>query len=123
MSVFQLCSAFILAIIIHEGGHWIAIRFFGYHAHPALTRKGPVMRVDFGPTMPPRRTHITVALAGPVASALGGYLFWLAGWDLWIFVALIGVVQVIPFRGSDGWQIWRVVHSNRSKQLDRKGEA
>ena len=91
----------ICALVIHECGHAIAawlfhFRFLGI----GIGVLGPYVRV-FGHYR--RRQNAIVALAGPGANCLAGGILMRLGLPATGFlVAAVGLVNLLPFPGSDG---------------------
>ncbi len=98
-----------IAVVCHEAGHWCAARWLGYQPRPVVTWKGPGIRWDA--TGAPDEHHAIVAASGPLASVLLVAVAFAVGLG-WLAACSteLAVVNLIPFRNSDGRHLWAAHH-------------
>jgi Zn-dependent protease len=98
----------ISAIVIHECGHALAAWIFRFRCIGiGIGILGPYVRV-FGNHR--HKENAIVALAGPGANCLAGGILATFGLPITgLLVAGVGVVNLLPFPGSDGLKVIRAV--------------
>jgi stage IV sporulation protein FB len=128
------CGAVLVSILVHELGHAIAFRRFGYESRITLYGFGGLASADGGHGRLSTRAHILISAAGPFAGfAFAGVIaaillqlgyrvplvFWTLGSGRWIANPLVsplvfdlmainvlwGVMNLLPVQPLDGGQI------------------
>ncbi len=96
------------ALLIHESGHALAAWVFHFQfLGIGFSILGPYVRV-FGNYSRPE--NAIVALAGPGANCLAGAVLSAVGLPATgLLVALVGLINLLPIPGSDGWRAVRAV--------------
>jgi Zn-dependent protease len=103
---------FAVLILVHEMGHFVAIKLRGLPADMPVFLPGLGAYVRWGALGVSARTRASVSLAGPLAGCIGAAvcaLFWIETGDaLWIGLAslsaLLNVLNLIPVWVLDGGQ-------------------
>lgn len=140
-TVFLLAVFLVLApLVIHEMGHWVALRRYHVPVREYWLGLGPVLlkfgsfRIGMlpigGALVPDEQTYtalaprkrMVVALAGPLASVLYGFVFWCAALInqtivsgeilftiayLSLGIAAINLLPIPPLDGFQAWASWR----------------
>ena len=102
---------FVLLIAVHEFGHWFTMRFFGVPSSLPFFIPGMGALVNMTGRPASAFNESLIALAGPVAGALGSaacaYIgfanhepFWLAAAYLGMFINLFNLAPVMPLDGG-----------------------
>lgn len=136
---------YMVATVVHESAHALAALAFKFRVHETRFFGGrEIGRIKWGgrPTItfgwqlwsgwthidleqPGRWRQIAVIAAGPVSNLLLA-LFMLSDtppWSTFGFVnLLVGLVQLIPLRGSDGYYIWKALRNREAFTCDGAGD-
>ena len=120
-----LLALLLTSTLVHEAGHWLAGKLFGYRIHgwgwipPRVHLLGPR---GHGAAAPPLEA-ITVALGGPALSAFSTWAVWRTDNHACAFLwALAGVVDIVAVDGyhiitalSKAWRQYAAVTSTVSQ--------
>lgn len=118
----SLLPILITVLIIHELGHYAAMRFFGYYQTSVFFIPG-LGAAATGIAKKPNYWHrYIVYLAGPLPGlAMGVLLIWYFDWapEWLVFAAVVALVingfNLLPFMPLDGGQIIHMTLSERSR--------
>jgi hypothetical protein len=103
-----LLTGLLTAIAIHEAGHFGAARVLGYRPRLVFSKLG--VGTAWGDESVRNGVRAFVSAAGPGASFLLAGLFYLGGQDFLALASLeLCIVNLLPFRNSDGRKIWRAL--------------
>jgi Zn-dependent protease len=92
----------VVAVAVHETGHYVAARALGFPAHLVFRRHGVGIAWGSDDRISTGRERATVALAGPAASlALVLAAVWTTPWLAAVSFELL-FWNMIPFGPSDG---------------------
>ncbi len=106
--------AFVVALCIHEEGHWVAAKVLGYPARFVLTWGGPGTYWGSDERTSSQRDRFIVSAAGPAANTFFAIEALGMGWTTVALVSLLfGFVQLIPLGPSDGRNKVRAIRGTR----------
>ena len=97
-----IAIAVVIALVVHEAGHWLAAHALGQRVRVRRIRWGAAVEAEFDDDAP----RIAFLLAGPVMSVgFGVVLVVIGGW--WGVVGVVSLLfAVLTLAGSDGRQAW-----------------
>ncbi len=100
-------------LYLHEAGHAMMSlrRSVRVTAIGLSVKGGYTVRADSGDWV----TEAQSAISGPLVNLLLAWMFTRIGGVYWRWLGtanlVLGVSNLIPFRGSDGWRLWRALLS------------
>lgn len=113
-----LWGTLVVALVVHEGSHYVRLRLAGLHPRPSFHFPGIGWRFEVGDCSPGRLRSIW--LIGPLMESLtwsgAALLFPAYAIDLMIVMVVELAVNLL-FPGSDGRRVWR---SWRREQAARR---
>lgn len=138
--------SYAVACVVHETTHALVarafgftvneVRFFGGREIGRIKGKGKRPAISFGWLVyqgwnhvdldqPGRWRQIAVIAAGPLANLLLALFMLSNAYPLPTFGfvnLLVGAVNLVPFRGSDGYYIWKALRNREAFTCDGAGD-
>ncbi len=103
MIFIELIAGIVLALIFHEGGHYVMARCLGYPARLIVDWRGIGIQWGSDEVVSSNRDRLLVAVAGAGGNVVLAIVGFSVGLNLLAAVSLgIGLAQLIPFGSSDG---------------------
>lgn len=108
-----------LALVVHEGSHYLLLRLAGLHPRPSFHFPGLGWRFSTEGATP--RQLISIWLVGPLTEALvwasAAWLFPSQAWELLLVMAVeMGTNLLLP--GSDGRRAYRLLRRIRATAVE-----
>jgi Zn-dependent protease len=106
MPIATFIAGCLVALVLHEAAHITVARILGVRVkRVGVDWRGPFIVRESGDS----RANACIALAGPIANIITATLCWTVAPTFAHMNMLLGLSNLLPMQGSDGYRAWMVL--------------
>ena len=111
LSIAAFVLSSVIALSLHEAAHLLMAYLLGVRVKRiGINWRGPFIVRDQGEPV----VNACISLAGPLANLVIAALAWTAAHTFAEINVVLGISNLIPVQGTDGWRAWLALRASKT---------